>query len=114
MSAFSMPSFYRPPLGIPLSWRDEQSGVLEKAVWAYIEACCGAPEPTDKQLALLCAWCSYYIHAPCWMDNLKRGGAPNDMVEELRELMKRVKTLASFESIKRWSEEASELGLDPF
>lgn len=108
-----LPPFYRPPLGLPLYWGDETSGALPAAVGAYIGASVGGPEPSAVQLRMLCGYCRYYIHAPCWADNCERAGCPEDLATVL-ELRERSKSLASFESIRRWCEECMELGLDPF
>ncbi len=105
---------YYTPLQIPFNWRDEPSKVLQNAVWAYINYCAEPalhPEPSPEQTKLLIWFCGYFIEAPCWEDNLREC---EEMLEELQELRRRAKTLASVESIRRWSVEAMELGLDPW
>lgn len=52
---------YREPLGLPLRWQDEQSGVLPAAVWHYIK---GGADP--RQMVLVHAYLGYYCAAPCW------------------------------------------------
>jgi len=117
-----MPTFYRPPLGLPLYWGDEQSGRLPAAVRHYFNWCLGhAPDATaadlgiaplaPPELQLLVDYCVYFIHAPCWEENLREC---EDMIEDLMQLRARAKTLASVESIRRWNEECMDLGLDPF
>lgn len=50
--------------GLPLNWRDEQSGVLPAAVRHYIN---GGDDP--NLLTLVHAYCGYYCAAPCWGDS---------------------------------------------
>jgi hypothetical protein len=109
-----MPTIFTPSTynGIlPGYWRDEQSD-LPAAVEAFIAHCAGeGPEPSQSQLAKVCAYIRYWVHAPCWEANLADN---EEMLEELRELQRRAATLASTESIRRWIEEALALGIDPF
>jgi hypothetical protein len=117
-----MPNFYRPPLGLPLYWRDEVSGALPAAIRHYFDWCCG-PDPddfsemmedeplSDQELRLVIDYANYFINAPCWETNLMEC---EEMLDELRELRERAKSLASVESIRRWNCECMELGIDPF
>lgn len=93
-----MPTTYS-STGIPLNWRDEQSGILTAAIEAYIN---GAPM-TDEQLALLIEFLDYYIHAPCWQDW-------QGELAKLRSMIKQIKTK---EGIENWLWIALDLGLDP-
>jgi len=103
---------YLPPLSTPFYWRDEQSGTLPSAVEAYFNTCVGnGPGATAEQVALVAAFCRYFILAPCWEINVR--DCP-EMLADLVELRERAKTLASVESIRRWCEECMDLGLDPF
>lgn len=49
-----IPNYYRHP-GIPLYWRDEQSGQLESAIFRYLNYCNKQAEtpPTDYQIWLI-------------------------------------------------------------
>ena len=116
-----MPNFYRPPLGLPLYWGDEITGRLPAAVRHYFDFCLGhCPDETAKDLGIqpmsaeelkvLYDYCLYFINAPCWEANLQDS---EEMLEDLKQLRERAKTLASVESIRRWNEECMELGLDP-
>ena len=94
---------YRPPLGLPLYWRDEVSGVLPAAVWAYLHHMAGAgPAPTAEQLALVIDYARYFIEAPCWSG------------EELPELRRRARQLSTLEDLAAWVEAAFRSALDPF
>ena len=107
-----IPHRYLPPMGMPLYWRDDQSGRLPAAMKRYSEFCCGdAAEPTAEQMGLIAAYCVYWIHAPCWDQT---NAECEEMLEVLNELRARAGTLASVESIRRWNEECLELGIDPF
>ena len=117
-----IPKFYCPPLQTPLYWRDERSGELPAAVSHYFDHCLGhAPDATAEdleiapltvqELQLICEYCVYFIHAPCWEMNMAES---EEMLGELKELQVRAKSLASVESIRRWNEECMDLGLDPF
>jgi len=109
MSKHFMPNFYVPPLELPLYWRDEQTGVLPAAIWAYIEH--GAdktkPEPNADQLALIIDYAQYFIKAPCW-----------DMSEvfatELSKLREQATKLQSVADIHAWIFDCMEIGIDPF
>lgn len=106
-----IPHIYIPPLMTPLYWRDESSGELPSAVDAYMKNRIGGPPCTKPQLDLICDFILYFIHAPCWMNNLHDN---DDMLAELQQLQERAHTLASAESVAAWTEEATHLGLDPW
>ena len=93
-----MPRFYRPPLGLPLNWKDEVTGELPSAVLAFYHQ-----NPTSAQLTLVIEFLAYFIHAPCWQDET---GA----LEMLRAQIKDVQTLAQ---VTAWIADCLEIGLDP-
>ena len=69
---FQMPTTYEPPLGTPLYWRAETSGVLAEALWAYMLHQAEPdiyPAPTPGQLALVACYLRYVIDAPSWHDS---------------------------------------------
>lgn len=116
-----MPKFY--PQGTPLYWGFEVGGELKAAVKHYFDFCLGhAPDETAKdlgippmteaELELLCEYCVYFINAPCWLNS--QFGGENPFRENVISLRERAKTLASLESIRRWNDECTEIGLDPF
>jgi len=97
-----MPNWYRPPLGLPLRWQDEQSGELPAAIMAYFHH---KEQPMLRlQIKLVLDYLRYYIHAPCWM---------YDPPEELAELRSRVETLSTEEEIDAWIQDCLEIGIDP-
>ncbi len=96
---------------MPGYWRDEQSD-LPGAVEAFFNFVVGeGPEPTANQLSRIQWYCHYFIHAPCWDQNPYM---QDDGKAELEMLRERSKTLASVESIRRWIDEAMEIGIAPF
>lgn len=99
---FEMPNFYLPPTGGPLYWRDEQSGVLPAAVWAFINK-----TADDEQLKIFQEYLEYYIHAPCW--NLPG----NPFAGELEELRQSSKTMRTEAEIFAWIFKALDIGIDP-
>ena len=97
--------FYRPPLGLPLRWQDEQSGLLPTAVWAYynhVARPATHPEPTRDQMSLVLEYVRYYIEAPCWQ------GA-----DGLADLRTAAAVMKSAEDLDRWIWMCLEIGIDP-
>lgn len=82
-----IPQIYLPPVGGPLYWRNEESGVLPAAVSAYLHH-----TATISQLKLLSEYLEYYIHAPCW-------DLPGGFAEELADLRQTSKTMQTKEEI---------------
>lgn len=100
-----MPTTYLPPLGTPLYWRNETTGVLSAAVWAYLSH--GAdperhPSPTATQLVLLIAYLHYVIHAPCWYGQ-----------GELAQLRADVADLQTLADVQSWIMRCLAIGVDP-
>jgi hypothetical protein len=100
-----MPTFYKPPLGLPFNWRDEMSGELPAAVAAYLDNRIDGTTITDAQIALLREFLIHYINAPCW-DN----GA---FESELNNLRESAPHLDSATEISEWIFQCMEIGLDP-
>jgi hypothetical protein len=114
--------FYAPPFGTPLFWRDEATGVLPAAVKHFFDQCLGhCPNETAADLGiaplsaaeikLLADYLVYFIHTPCWENNITDC---EKMRADLMELRTRAMNLGSVEALRRWLEEALDLGLDPF
>lgn len=99
-----------PVKGMPVYWGNDQTGKMRAAVGAYYDTILNKGAINSDQLKLLTDYLEYFIHAPCWENNLKES---EDMMADLYQLRERSKTLASVESIRRWIEESMELGLDP-
>jgi len=114
--SFEMPTTYEPPLGTPLYWRDEVTGVLGAAIWAYISH--GAepdnyPAPSADQLALVIAYLRYVLGAPCWRDShsLPRAAeAGGGELVRLREFAAQMTTLKEVDFFLRG---CMAIGLDP-
>ncbi|MBW4598714.1 MAG: hypothetical protein KME29_03770 [Calothrix sp. FI2-JRJ7] len=101
-----IPNFYSPPMGVPLYWRDEQSGQLENAIFAYLEFVTkhATVPPNETQIFLIRYYFEHYIMAPCWQDD------GNGTLTRLRE---DTKNINSVEAISAWLKLASEIALDP-
>jgi hypothetical protein len=80
---------------MPGYWRNEQSGRLETAVWAYLEG----DRLDEEQIALIGA----YLRQ--WVDAL-RG-------PEIAALRARVEELTSRQALDRWMSDALRQGIDP-
>jgi hypothetical protein len=91
---------YAQSQGLPCYWRAEASGRLAAAVMAYLDH-----QPTPAQLALVIAYCAYWIEAPCWQEAPFASG-----LATLRQDLRHVVTAAG---LQRWLEAALELGIDP-
>lgn len=98
---------YREPLGVPLYWRDEQSGELVGAMATFIYYAAGwyPTPPTADQLALVRDYLHYFIHAPCW--------ATTGIEAEMAQLRATVAHLDSVAAINDWLYDALALDLDP-
>lgn len=100
-----IPDFYRPPLGLPLNWRDEVSGVLSGAVAAYLDNRVDGKPIGAHDLDLVREYIVHYIDAPCW-DN-------DEFSQELAFLRRTARELRTPENIGKWIRDAMEIGLDP-
>lgn len=98
-----IPNIYRPPLGLPLNWRDETSGELPSAVFKYFNS-----ESLQKsEISLIAEYCQHYINAPCWDAT---GGFPT----ELAALRQTAATLSTVSEINQWIDACLEIAIDPF
>lgn len=104
-----IPPFYIGPMGLPLYWRNDMSGVLPKAVRAFIDH--GAdrrqPAPSAEQVKVLIIYLQHFIAAPCWDLTV-------EFAAETAELRRRVRLLDSLTGIMAWLDSAMAIGLDPF
>jgi hypothetical protein len=110
-----MPTFYNPLCGgMPLFWGDEQTGELPRAVRHYVKLAAGLDETplTEAEVTLLADYCVYFIHAPCWAMDFDGGISP--FLKEVQALREKAKTLTTYDAIRQWNAEASELAIDPF
>ena len=98
-----IPNIYRPPLGLPLNWRDEASGELPRAVFNFFSS----QQLTAAEISLVAEYCQHYINAPCWDAT---GGFPN----ELAALRESAATLSSVSEISQWINACLEIAIDPF
>lgn len=101
-----IPNFYRPPLNLPLYWRDEVSGALPCAIEAYLDNRISGLTVTDEQITLIREYLVHYIDAPCWDSE--------EFASELKELRASVRELDSATEISEWIFKSMEIGLDPF
>lgn len=104
--SFEMPTTYALPYGTPLNWRDEVTGVLGEAVWAYISHSAeptNFPAPSPEQLSLLIAYLRYVINAPCWEDD----------TGELERLRADIDTLTNVGGVQTWIMRCIKIGIDP-
>lgn len=101
-----IPNFYKPPMGLPLYWRDEQSGQLENAIFAYLEFVTKqtSQPPNETQIFLIRCYFEHYIMAPCWQE---------DENGTLLKLRAETKNINSVDAISAWLTVASEIALDP-
>ncbi|MEH2390039.1 MAG: hypothetical protein V7K14_30600 [Nostoc sp.] len=98
-----IPDIYRPPLGLPLNWKDETSGELSNAVFKYF----GREHLFPEEITLLAEFCQHFINAPCWDAN---EGFPN----ELAALRQSAAVISTVPDISRWISACLEIGIDPF
>jgi len=97
-----IPNIYRPPLMLPLYWRDDITGELPAAVQAYLNNRIDGTEISNAQIVLLVDWLTHFIHAPCWEGD-----------EQLARLRSSVTKLKTPNDVDRWLRQALEIGLDP-
>lgn len=85
------------PSGIPGYWMNETSGVLRPAVTAYLN---GRPM-TGPQIAAMRAYLRQWIDAP---------GYVGPAVQQLRATVDQITTHAA---LKKWLDQAEDIGIDP-
>jgi hypothetical protein len=98
-----IPAVYTPPFGVPLHWRNEQSGQLPAAMLAYFQHAgdSSKPAPSEEQLQLVIHFFHYFISAPCWQ------GAE---ISELREEAAQMQTV---QGVAAWLDKCLDAGIDP-
>ena len=103
---FIFPRFYLPPVGGPLYWRDETTGVLAGAILVFIAHVANKSNaaPSADQIELIRDYLDYWINAPCWRE-FESG--------ELLKLREEVKTLKTTEEVHKWLMTALDAGIDP-
>ncbi|RAM49459.1 MAG: hypothetical protein C6Y22_22150 [Hapalosiphonaceae cyanobacterium JJU2] len=103
-----IPAIYQQPLGLPLYWRNEESGELPAAIWAYLNFKVDNSKtepPTQDQIDLITDYLIHYINAPCWD---KEG-----FEQEFNNLQQRASSLRTPDQIDDWLVDCHEIGLDP-
>lgn len=106
---FQIPNVYRPPLGLPLNWRDEQSGALSAAILAYLDNRIKGTVLTDEQFDLVKDFVRHYIGAPCWNHMLE----DEELATELATLRHQVLYLKTPDDLGAWIHQCLDVGLDP-
>lgn len=102
-----MPAEYRPPLGLPWDWQDDETGDVPRAVWAYLGyKAAEPPKPERRQIDLLRDYLIHYIEAPCWEK-------PGGVTPELADLRRRAQEIRSIEDIDAFIQGCLEIGIDP-
>lgn len=104
---------YVTPLQLPIHWRDDQTGKVSGAIWAYICYCAEPqkPAPSQEQLRLVAEYGKYYINASCWNHS-------EYFAEALARLRGRIDEIAAAEAVdlvalKRWIHDCLEIAVDP-
>ena len=101
-----MPPVYREPRGGPLRWQDDVTGVLPKAVFAFLgDPSSGKRLITPAQLELVRDYCEYYLNAPCW-----RIEGVEAQFSALRE---RIKSITTVEELDTWLHDCLGVEIDP-
>lgn len=104
-----IPTIYRPPMGLPLYWRDEVSGVLPAAVTKYLNhVAFGAARPDAAELELLWDYIAHHINAPCWDETC--AGCYDSELKELRALAAK---RGGILELHAYEAKAMDIALDP-
>ncbi|MEH2157409.1 hypothetical protein [Nostoc sp.] len=98
-----IPNIYRPPMGLPLNWRDETSEELPRVVFKFFSS----QHLTADEISLIAEYCQHYINAPCWD---AAGGFP----DELAALRQSANSLSTVGEITQWINACLEIAIDPF
>ncbi|MEH2031030.1 MAG: hypothetical protein V7K67_15435 [Nostoc sp.] len=98
-----IPNVYRPPLGLPLNWKDETSGELPRTVFKYF----GSQQLTSDEISLIAEYCQHYINAPCW-------DATGGFQDELAVLRQSANSISTVGDINQWINGCFEIAIDPF
>lgn len=89
-----IPRVYHSPAQVPFYWRDEQTGILTRAVMAYLQGV-----ETDIERAWVLEYVRYVLDAPCWR-----------AVETLRAEALQARTRADLDALL---DHCLEVGIDP-
>lgn len=93
--------------GTPLYWRDDMSGQLKTAIWAFLNH-----TPSPDQLQTVIAYIQYHIHAPCWLET-----CPWDVDEETAENVRTLRRLSldlkTEREVQIYIASAMNMALDP-
>ncbi len=95
------------PHGLPLYWRDKQSGALPAAVKAFLDNQTVGGEISAEQITLVREYIDHYVNAPCWT------AWESGPFHELNLLRDRVDGLLTPDAIHQWLMDALEIGMDP-
>lgn len=98
-----------PVFGLPLNWRDDQSGIMGHAIMAYLNQC-----PSDEQLSLVIAYVKHYVHAPVWIETRPEHITDPIMDSRIAAIREKALTLKTMTDVNNLVAEAAEIGLDPF
>ena len=96
-------------LKLPIHWRDDQSGKVSGAIWAYICHCAEPqkePAPGQEQLRMVAEYGKYYIGAPCWDHS-------EFFVEELARLRGRIAEVVDLAALRSWIHDCLKIAVDP-
>jgi hypothetical protein len=97
-----IPNVYRPPLGLPLNWKDDTSGELARVVFKFFSS----QHLTTDEISLVAEYCQHYINAPYW----DTGG----LRDELAVLRQSANSISSVDEISQWINACLEIAIDPF
>ncbi|MEH2031330.1 MAG: hypothetical protein V7K67_16975 [Nostoc sp.] len=98
-----IPNVYRPPMGLPLNWKDETSGELRAVVFKFFSS----QYLRIDEISLIAEYCRHFINAPCWD---AAGGFP----DELAALRQSANSISSVSDINQWINACFEIAIDPF
>ncbi|MEH1882476.1 hypothetical protein [Nostoc sp.] len=98
-----IPDVYRPPLGLPLNWKDETSGVLPRVVFKFFSS----HQLTPDEISLIAEYCQHYINAPCWQ-------VSEEATSYLAALRQAATLISSVDDLSEWINACLEIAIDPF
>lgn len=93
--------------GTPVNWRDDVTGMLPAAVWAFLDNLASA-----DQLQLVIRYTQYHIHAPCWLESCP-WDVDEETAEEIRALRALSLTLTTRQDVQSYIHRSMDLGIDP-
>jgi hypothetical protein len=103
---------YREPMGLPLYWQNEATGVLQAAIRAYLDNRVESKPIPAEQFELVRAYMEYVVNAPCWGRNTMIG-LDHKAAEILDGLKRDVIELKNPDDIAGWIHRCMEIGIDP-